>query len=251
VRLLAPGRAGFIRSNFVHQKFRNRPNAQITILTALKCAGDGGALASIRDQIAFVESEIAEAELVNRLEDDSNVVVPFAAESHKDNSLSHSWPFIQTAVIYTYTLLEESSAKRCTATTCQRTTSAPTSNLTNRLAPRARPRTTPAARASPRRPRGISWCARAYVRSALRAAISECSKNHGPCQHIEKFNPNPIAKVINEVRPRLYCAGQKVRHRIHVESQSSALLPTLDRGRIGGPISSGPTARTTTASSSK
>ena len=106
VRLLVTGGAGFIGANFVHQTVLERPDVSITVLDALTYAGDRASLAPVADRITFVKGDITDAALVDDLVGDSDVVVHFAAESHNDNSLAEPWPFVQTNVVGTYTLLE-------------------------------------------------------------------------------------------------------------------------------------------------
>jgi hypothetical protein len=48
----------------------------------------------VLDKIEFVEGSIADAELVDRLVAEADLVVHFAAESHNDNSLDNPWPFM-------------------------------------------------------------------------------------------------------------------------------------------------------------
>lgn len=54
----------------------------------------------------LVVGDIADAELVNRLVAETDAVVHYAAESHNDNSLNDPFPFVQTNLIGTYTLIE-------------------------------------------------------------------------------------------------------------------------------------------------
>ena len=58
------------------------------------------------ERITFVEGDVADAALVDRLVGDADVVVHFAAESHNDNSLDDPSPFVRTNLIGTFTLLE-------------------------------------------------------------------------------------------------------------------------------------------------
>lgn len=54
----------------------------------------------------MVVGDVADAELVDRLVKEADAVVHYAAESHNDNSLKDPFPFVQTNIIGTYTLLE-------------------------------------------------------------------------------------------------------------------------------------------------
>src|SRR3954453_3884665 len=104
MHLLVTGGAGFIGANFVHQTVRERPDVRVTVLDALTYAGDRASLADGADRITFVQGDVADAAVVDRLVADADVVVHFAAESHNDNSLSDPWPFVQTNVVGTFTL---------------------------------------------------------------------------------------------------------------------------------------------------
>ena len=94
MRLLVTGGAGFIGANFVHHTLRNHPEHSITVLDALTYAGNEASLAPVRADIEFVHGSIADAELVDRLVRQADVVVHFAAESHNDNSLTDPSPFL-------------------------------------------------------------------------------------------------------------------------------------------------------------
>ena len=107
MKVLVTGGAGFIGSNFVHLTLATRPDVEVTVLDALTYAGvDGLARRASMDRIAFVEGDVADAELVDRLVADADVVVHFAAESHNDNSLDDPSPFVRTNLVGTFTLLE-------------------------------------------------------------------------------------------------------------------------------------------------
>jgi dTDP-glucose 4,6-dehydratase len=233
VRLLVTGGAGFIGSNFVHQTVRERPDVQVTVLDALTYAGDEASLASVVDRVAFVRGDIADAELVDRLVADADVVVHFAAESHNDNSLTNPWPFVQTNVVGTYTLLE---AVRRHAVRFHHIS---TDEVYGDLELDDPAKFTPQTPYNPSSPYSSTKAAsdllvRAWVRSfGVQATISNCSNNYGPFQHVEKFIPRQITNVIDGVRPKLYGKGENVRDWIHVEDHNSAVWTIIERGRIG------------------
>ncbi|RYV51357.1 dTDP-glucose 4,6-dehydratase [Pengzhenrongella frigida] len=233
MRLLVTGGAGFIGSNFVHHAVRDRPDVQITVLDALTYAGDEASLAPVADKITFVQGDITDADLVDRLVAATDVVVHFAAESHNDNSLENPWPFVQTNVIGTYTLLE--AVRRHD----KRYHHISTDEVYGDLELDDPDRFTPETPYNPSSPYSSTKAAsdllvRAWVRSfGVRATISNCSNNYGPYQHVEKFIPRQITNVIDGVRPKLYGTGENVRDWIHVEDHNSAVWAIIDGGRIG------------------
>lgn len=233
MRLLVTGGAGFIGSNFVHQTVRERPDVRVTVLDALTYAGDEASLAPVADRITFVRGDVADAELVDRLVADADVVVHFAAESHNDNSLSDPWPFVQTNVVGTYTLLEAVRRHE------KRYHHISTDEVYGDLELDDPARFTPETPYNPSSPYSSTKAAsdllvRAWVRSfGVQATISNCSNNYGPYQHVEKFIPRQITNVVDGVRPKLYGTGENVRDWIHVEDHNAAVWAITERGRIG------------------
>ncbi|MFC7491491.1 MULTISPECIES: dTDP-glucose 4,6-dehydratase [unclassified Knoellia] len=233
MRILVTGGAGFIGSNFVHLTLATRPDVTVTVLDALTYAGSRASLAGIDDRVGVVEGDITDADLVQRLVGEHDLVVHFAAESHNDNSLSDPWPFVHTNVIGTYTLLE--AVRRHGV----RYHHVSTDEVYGDLDLDDPARFTEATPYNPSSPysstKGASdLLVRAWVRSfGVRATISNCSNNYGPRQHVEKFIPRQITNLIDDVRPKLYGDGLNVRDWIHVDDHNRAVWAIIDRGEIG------------------
>ena len=233
MRVLVTGGAGFIGSNFVHQTVRERPGVQVTVLDALTYAGDAASLAPVAEKITLVEGSITDAELVDRLVAESDLVVHFAAESHNDNSLNDPSPFVQTNLVGTYVLLE---AVRKHGVRFHHIS---TDEVYGDLELDDPAKFTPETPYNPSSPysstkAGSDLLVRAWVRSfGIEATISNCSNNYGPYQHIEKFIPRQITNLIDGIKPKLYGAGQNVRDWIHVEDHNSAVWAIIEKGRIG------------------
>ena len=232
MRLLVTGGAGFIGANFVHQTLSEHDDVRVTVLDALTYAGNRDSLAPVADRIEFVHGDIADAALVDRLVAGSDAVVHFAAESHNDNSLARPWPFVQTNIVGTYTLLE--AVRKYDV----RYHHISTDEVYGDLAADdpAFTESTPYQPSSPYSATKASsdLLVRAWVRSfGVRATLSNCSNNYGPYQHVEKFIPRQITNLIDGVRPRLYGAGHQIRDWIHVSDHNSAVWTILERGRIG------------------
>ena len=82
-RILVTGGAGFIGSNFVHHVLRERPEASVTVLDALTYAGHRANLPADGERFRFVTGSICDEVLVDELIAATDLVVHFAAESHK------------------------------------------------------------------------------------------------------------------------------------------------------------------------
>ncbi|NQX11402.1 dTDP-glucose 4,6-dehydratase [Microbacteriaceae bacterium VKM Ac-2855] len=233
MHILVTGGAGFIGSNFVHLTLRERPETTITVLDAMTYAGNAASLAPVADKVTLVEGDIADAELVDRLVGEADLVVHFAAESHNDNSLNDPSPFLHTNIIGTYTLLQ--AVRKHDVRYHHISTDEVYGDL--ELDDPARfTEQTPYNPSSPysSTKAGSDLLVRAWVRSfGVRATISNCSNNYGPYQHVEKFIPRQITNVIDGVRPKLYGAGENVRDWIHVDDHNSGVWAIIDRGAIG------------------
>ncbi len=106
MKMLITGGAGFIGSNFAHYTAKNYPDYELTIIDKLTYAGNKDSLREIQDKVTFVQGDICDSALMDKLVGETDIVVHFAAESHNDNSLHDPSPFIQTNIIGTYTILE-------------------------------------------------------------------------------------------------------------------------------------------------
>lgn len=231
--MLVTGGAGFIGANFVHYTLKNRTEYQITVIDKLTYAGNTENLQSVLDQIEFVEGDICDQKLMDELVEKNDIVVHFAAESHNDNSLRDPWPFIQTNLVGTATILEAVRKHD------KRFHHISTDEVYGDLElddPNKFNESTPYNASSPysSTKAGSDLLVKAWVRSfGIKATLSNCSNNYGPLQHIEKFIPRQITNILSDIRPKLYGTGEQVRDWIHVDDHNSAVHAILDKGVLG------------------
>lgn len=233
MKMLVTGGAGFIGANFVHYTVKNHPEHEITVIDALTYAGNKANLTPVMDKITFVEGNICDAPLMDRLIADTDIVVHFAAESHNDNSLRNPWPFVETNIIGTYTILEavRKHDKRLHHISTDEVFGDLELDDPNRFK-----ETTPYNPSSPysSTKAGSDHLVRAWIRSfGVKATISNCSNNYGPYQHIEKFIPRQITNILSDIKPKLYGTGEQVRDWIHVDDHNSAVHLIIEKGKIG------------------
>ena len=230
-RLLVTGGAGFIGANFVHYTLANHPSHEVTVIDALTYAANPRSLERVSDRMRFVEGDVCDAALLDRLVVEHDTVVHFAAESHVDNSLADPQPFIHSNIVGTYTILEA----------VRRHGTAPAPHLHRRGLRRPGARrsaeSSPSHAVRPVEPllgskASSDMLVRAWVRSfGIAATISNCSNNYGPYQHIEKFIPRQVTSVLSGDRPKLYGTGENVREWTHVDDHNAAVH--RDRSRTG------------------
>ena len=241
--LLVTGGAGFIGSNFVHYVYNHHPEVKITVLDKLTYAGNRANLEEILgDRVKLVVGDICDAPLVDELMQQTDAVVHYAAESHNDNSLKDPWPFIETNIIGTYTLIQ--SAHKFNKRFHHVSTDEVYGDLPLREDLQGHgegvgEKFTPTSRYKPSSPYSSSKASsdllvRAWVRSfGLQATISNCSNNYGPYQYIEKFIPRQITNILSGIRPKLYGSGKNVRDWIHTNDHSAAVWVILNKVKIG------------------
>ncbi|GAA2899971.1 dTDP-glucose 4,6-dehydratase [Enterococcus pseudoavium] len=241
--IIVTGGAGFIGSNFVHYVVNNHPEVHVTVLDKLTYAGNKENLAGLpEDRVELVVGDIADAELVDRLVQEADAVVHYAAESHNDNSLKDPFPFVQTNIIGTYTLIEacrKHNVRYHHVSTDEVYGDLPLREDLPGHGEGVGEKFTAETPYNPSSPysstkAGSDLLVKAWIRSfGLQATISNCSNNYGPYQHIEKFIPRQITNVLSGIRPKLYGDGKNVRDWIHTNDHSSAVWLILTKGKIG------------------
>ena len=241
--LLVTGGAGFIGSNFVHYVYNHHPEVNITVLDKLTYAGNKANIADIiGDRVQLVVGDICDAPLVAELMQKTDAVVHYAAESHNDNSLKDPWPFIETNIIGTYTLIQAAhqyNVRFHHVSTDEVYGDLPLREDLPGHGEGVGEKFTPTSRYKPSSPYSSSKASsdllvRAWVRSfGLQATISNCSNNYGPYQYIEKFIPRQITNILSGIRPKLYGTGKNVRDWIHTNDHSAAVWDILTKGKIG------------------
>ena len=110
--ILITGGCGFIGSNFIQYILANTKYRNVINLDKLTYAGNLNNLLDIQkdERYIFIQGDICDHNCVRNIfkEYIPNVVVHFAAESHVDRSIDGPQQFIQTNIIGTSVLLQES-----------------------------------------------------------------------------------------------------------------------------------------------
>jgi dTDP-glucose 4,6-dehydratase len=240
--LLVTGAAGFIGFNFVRQVLASEPDTKIIGLDKLTYAGNPRSLAELdgNARFRFVRGDIGDKALVRALlaEAKPTAVVHFAAESHVDRSIDGPEDFIQTNVVGTFHLLEESRRYlEANADPAFRFLHVSTDEVFGALGPTGMfVETTPY---DPRSPYSASKAAsdhlvNAYVHTyKFPALTTNCSNNYGPYQFPEKLIPLTIANALAGKRLPVYGKGENVRDWIYVTDHCTAIREVLRKGRIG------------------
>ncbi len=236
MRLLVTGGAGFIGSNFVRYWLERHPGDHVAVLDLLTYAGDRRSLADVEERIVFAEGDIGDLEGCRRLLEDEeiDVVVNFAAESHNSLAVVDPTRFFRTNVLGTQSLLEASrlaDVKRFHhVSTCEVYGDLPldSDEVFTEESP-YRPRTPYNASKA-----GADHAVRAYHETyGLPITITNCSNNYGPAQFPEKVIPLFVTNALDGLDLPLYASTQNKREWLHVRDHCRAIELVLERGRVG------------------
>jgi dTDP-glucose 4,6-dehydratase len=236
MRLLVTGGAGFIGSNFVHYWLGRHPGDHVVVYDLLTYAGNRESLAPVEEQIVFVEGDICDRELAEATlrENEVEVVVNFAAESHNSLAVVDPTRFFRTNVLGTQTLLDASRAAGVErfhhVSTCEvyGDLDLDTDEVFTEESP-YRPRTPYNASKA-----GADHAVRAYFETfELPITITNCSNNYGPFQFPEKVIPLFTTNALDDEPLPMYASTQNKREWLHVLDHCEAIDVVLREGRPG------------------
>ena len=235
--LLVTGGCGFIGSAFIRATLNEgKFDGRIVNLDALNYAANRENVGDVAadPRYIFVHGNINDGELVGYCCDTHQIdtIVHFAAESHVDRSIASPKVFIETNVLGTFSLLEE-TRKRPRIHFHH----VSTDEVYGSLGPSGRfEESTPY---SPNSPYSASKASsdhfvRAFAETyGISVTVSNCSNNYGPFQFPEKLLPLMILNMLERKPLPVYGDGSNVRDWLHVDDHVLALWRVLRDGRSG------------------
>jgi len=237
VRLLVTGGAGFIGSHFVRTVLAGAreplAGARVTVLDKLARPGNRANLELVEGDpgLAFVEGDICDAALVDRVLPGHDAVVHFAAESHVDRSIQSAMPFVTTNVLGTQALLD-AAVRHGVGRFLHVSTDEVYGSIDAGSWTEGWP-------LSPNSPYAASKAASdllvlaAHRTHGLDVVVTRCSNNYGPYQFPEKVIPLFVTNLLDGRRVPLYGDGANVREWLHVDDHCAGIALALTRGRAG------------------
>ena len=243
--ILVTGGAGFIGANFVLDWIATE-GSPVVNLDKLTYAGNPENLASLANdaRYIFVHGDINDRALVAGLlkKYQPETIVHFAAESHVDRSIHAPGEFVQTNMVGTFCLLEETraywSALPQPAKAAFRFLHVSTDEVYGSLE-RDDPAFSETTAYAPNSPYAASKAAsdhlvRAYHHTyGLPAITTNCSNNYGPLQFPEKLIPLMIRNALQGQPLPVYGDGTNVRDWLYVSDHCAGIRAALKNGRLG------------------
>ena len=236
VRYFVTGAAGFIGSHFVRELMAGAYGEQptgVTVYDKLTYAGNLENLVAVSDdpRFTFVQGDICDGPLLDRVLPGHDVVVNFAAETHVDRSIHGPQDFVVTNVVGTQTLLDA-----CLRHGIPRTVHIGTDEVYGSIDEGSWDE------AEPLRPNSPYSAAKAaaellvrayFVTYGLNVSSTRCSNNYGPYQFPEKVIPLFVTNLIDGGKVPLYGDGLNVRDWLHVDDHCRGIALVMDKGQPG------------------
>ena len=245
MKVLVTGGAGFIGSALIRYLIKLKGISVINV-DSLTYSGNLLSLEEVShsDLYSFRKIDISDSEKLRLVfdEEQPNAVINLAAESSVDRSIERSSKFIETNIVGTYTLLEETrrywekleSTKKKEFRFHQISTDEVFGSL------RSNEKVfDDESRYNPSSPYSASKASSDHLVRAwghtydLPILISHCSNNYGCNQFPEKLIPSIIIKAIRGERIPIYGDGNQIRDWLHVSDHVKALILLLEKGRVG------------------
>jgi dTDP-glucose 4,6-dehydratase len=245
MKLLLTGGCGFIGSAVVRHLIRHSDHLVINV-DKMTYAASEEALEDARghNRHVLIRADIAHAPAIRQIfaTHQPDAVMHLAAESHVDRSIDGPADFIQTNVVGTFTLLEETRQYLATLSGAQRAAfrfyHISTDEVFGALGSDDPPFDEDT-RYDPRSPYSASKAASDHLVRAwfhtygLPAIVSNIANNYGPWQFPEKLIPLVALNALEGKRLPVYGDGSNRRDWIFVEDHAAALVRVLEQGEPG------------------
>ncbi|WP_454630024.1 dTDP-glucose 4,6-dehydratase [Bradyrhizobium cenepequi] len=242
--IFVTGGAGFIGSAVVRHLLRDS-HARVVNIDKLTYAANLDSLSGARENLnyAFEKQCICDGGGLRRLFEkyQPDAVMNLAAESHVDRSIDGPGEFIQTNIVGTFTILQETLRHWRTLSPERRKQfrflHISTDEVFGSLGDDGFFTETTAY--APNSPYSASKASSDHLVRAWRETyelptlVTNCSNNYGPYHFPEKLIPHMIIKGLAGEPLPVYGDGKNIRDWLYVEDHAKALTLVLERGVVG------------------
>ncbi|MCV0373513.1 MAG: dTDP-glucose 4,6-dehydratase [Nitrosarchaeum sp.] len=228
MKYLVTGGSGFVGSNFIHRCLELDKNSKIINVDAMSI---GSNILNNNDlkspNYRFVQGNICDQALMNKLVNSVDYVINFAAESHVDRSIKNAKPFIKSNIVGVHTILESIRNHKQV-----KLIHISTDEVYGEV---SKGRSTEHDELNPSNPYASSKAsAEMLIRSYRKTfdidvKITRCTNNFGPRQFAEKLIPRTIISALNDIQIPIHGDGSAIRQWIHVFDHCDAILQIISK----------------------
>jgi len=243
-KILITGAAGFIGHHFL-EHILNKTNHETVVIDCLNYASKG--LSRLREdgllthpRVNFICSDLRlpfSEGVLREIGDDVNIIVHMAAESHVDNSISNPRIFLESNVGGTLELLEYARALENLENFFYFSTDEVFGTAPEGTSFSEWDRHRPTNPYSASKSAAESFCISYENTFGLPLMMINNMNVFGERQHVEKYIPNTIKKVLRGEKVLVHSYPDKkkagTRFYIHARNVAAAVLFLLEKGTIG------------------
>lgn len=239
MKIFVTGGAGFIGSEFVRMSLNGSLQdiginpTKVIVYDALTYAGNLNNLKTVSSDIRyeFTQGNICDPQILNKIPDDCDLIINFAAESHVDRSVDGPGVFVKTNVLGTQNLLDaakKKGVKKFVQISTDEVYGSIETGSWDELYP-LKPNSPYAASKASADLISLSY----YKTFGLPVIITRCSNNYGYFQNTEKLVPLFITNLLAGKKVPLYGSGNNIREWIHVSDHVRGIAHVIKYGELG------------------
>jgi dTDP-glucose 4,6-dehydratase len=243
--ILVTGGLGFIGSNFIEYVFKKAQRlgdtekeykiVNVDLETYASNKNNLPSKLGIFHPYEYYKADINDTFFIRKIVEihKINYIVNFSAETHVDNSINDSSPFIHSNINGTHSLLSVAMEADI-----DKYIQVSTDEVYGSLKEEDEPFTEqhpikPNSPYSASKASADLLCRSYYETYNLPVCITRCSNNYGKNQHKEKLIPLMIQQAKAGKKLPVYGDGRNIRDWLHVEDHCSAILKVLENGKVG------------------
>ena len=243
--ILITGGAGFIGSALIRLITR-KTNHRVVNVDKLTYSGNLESLGSIdlNENYIFEQVDICDNNELQKvfINNQPDIVMHLAAESHVDRSIDGPSDFIQTNIVGTFTLLEQSKNYWQSLEGDKKENFRFLHVSTDEVYGDLEGSTDFFSEKTPYDPSSPYSASKASSDHLVRAwhrtynlpiLITNCSNNYGPCQFPEKLIPHVILNALEGKNLPIYGNGKQIRDWLYVDDHARALMIVALDGKVG------------------